>query len=201
MTTPTSSHATTAQGRNTLSGVLAGVGLVAFVDEAVFHQLLHWHHFYDKSTLEAGLVSDGLFHAFGFFAVVAGLFLFAELRRRATLRWPRWIGGVLVGAGAFQLYDGLVQHKLLGLHQIRYGVDLAPYDVTWNVLAAHLIVVGSVLVAQVPVASSWLSCTHGHGSDWSAWTGVGLAASRSWVTSRWWRPPLDRGHGSGRRSG
>ena len=134
------------RGSNVLSGVLAGVGLVAFVDEAVFHQLLHWHHFYDKSTLEAGLVSDGLFHAFGFFAVVAGLFLFAELRRRATLRWPRWIGGVLVGAGAFQLYDGLVQHKLLGLHQIRYGVDLAPYDVTWNVLAALLIVVGSVLV-------------------------------------------------------
>jgi uncharacterized membrane protein len=134
------------RGSSVLSGLLAGVGLIAFVDETVFHQLLHWHHFYDKSTLEAGLVSDGLFHAFGFFAVVAGLFLFAELRRRATLRWPRWIGGVLVGAGAFQLYDGLVQHKLLGLHQIRYGVDLAPYDVTWNVLAALLIVVGSVLV-------------------------------------------------------
>ena len=82
-----------------LSGVLAGIGLVAFVDETVFHQLLHWHHFYDKSTLEAGLVSDGLFHAFGFFAIVAGLFLFADLRRRQRLRWPRWVGGLLVGAG------------------------------------------------------------------------------------------------------
>ena len=27
----------------------------------------------------------------------------------------------------FQLYDGLVQHKLFGLHQIRYGVDLLVY--------------------------------------------------------------------------
>jgi uncharacterized membrane protein len=31
------------------------VGLVAFADETVFHQLLHWHHFYDKSTLAVGL--------------------------------------------------------------------------------------------------------------------------------------------------
>jgi uncharacterized membrane protein len=131
-----------------LSGVLAGVGLVAFVDETVFHQLLHWHHFYDKSTLELGLVSDGLFHAFGFIAVVAGLFLFADLRRRGAVRWPRWIGGVLLGAGCFQLYDGLVQHKLLGLHQIRYGVDLVAYDVTWNVLAAIMIIAGGVLLLR-----------------------------------------------------
>jgi uncharacterized membrane protein len=40
--------------------VLAGVGLVGFIDETVFHQLLHWHHFYDKSTLAVGLVSDGV---------------------------------------------------------------------------------------------------------------------------------------------
>ncbi len=40
--------------RSIWSGVLAGVGLVAFIDETVFHQLLHWHHFYDKSTLAVG---------------------------------------------------------------------------------------------------------------------------------------------------
>ena len=132
-------------GRSTLSGVLAGLGLVAFVDETVFHQLLHWHHFYDRSTPDVGLVSDGLFHAFGFVAVVTGLFLLADLRRRHALVVRRWVGGVLLGAGAFQLYDGLVQHKVFGLHQIRYGVDLLPYDLVWNVLAAVLVVAGAVL--------------------------------------------------------
>lgn len=131
--------------RSTWSGVLAGVGLIAFVDETVFHQLLHWHHFYDRSTPDVGLVSDGLFHAFGFVAVVAGLFLLADLRRRQALSVRRWVGGLLLGAGAFQLYDGLVQHKVLGLHQIRYGVDLLPYDLTWNVVAAVLVVVGALL--------------------------------------------------------
>lgn len=134
--------------RSTLSGVLAGLGLIAFVDETVFHQLLHWHHFYDRSTPEVGLVSDGVFHAVGFVAVVTGLFLLADLRRRATLRVRRWVGGVLLGAGGFQLYDGLVQHKVLGLHQIRYGVDLLPYDLVWNVAAAVLLVVGAVLTRR-----------------------------------------------------
>jgi uncharacterized membrane protein len=68
--------------RRIWSGVLARVGLVAFIDETVFHQLLHWHHFYDKSTLAVGLVSDGLFHAGGFIAMVAGLFLLVDAHRR-----------------------------------------------------------------------------------------------------------------------
>ncbi len=134
--------------RNTTSGVLFGIGLIAFVDETVFHQLLHWHHFYDKSTLEVGLVSDGLFHALGFFATVAGLFLLADLRRRQALRWARWWGGLLIGSGGFQLYDGLVQHKLMGLHQVRYHVDLTPYDVTWNVGTAIMIIIGVALAVR-----------------------------------------------------
>lgn len=47
--------------RNLWSGILFGLGLAAFIDETIFHQLLHWHHFYDKSTTEIGLISDGLF--------------------------------------------------------------------------------------------------------------------------------------------
>ncbi len=132
--------------RNAWSGALFGIGLVAFVDEAVFHQLLHWHHFYDRGTTELGLVSDGLFHAVSWFATIAGLFLLADLRRRGALWWKRWVGGVLLGAGGFQLYDGIVQHKLLGLHQIRYVDDLLPYDLTWNLAAVALAIAGLVLL-------------------------------------------------------
>jgi uncharacterized membrane protein len=137
-----------AVGRNVLSGVLLGVGVAAFVDEVIFHQLLHWHHFYDKSTPAAGLVSDGLFHAFSWFATIAALFLFADLRRRMALSPLRWWGGLLIGAGGFQLYDGTLQHKIMRLHQIRYHVDVTPYDWTWNVIAAVLIVAGAVLLAR-----------------------------------------------------
>jgi uncharacterized membrane protein len=121
--------------RSLWSGVLVGVGVAGFVDETIFHQLLHWHHFYDRSTPTAGLVSDGLFHALSWFCVVGGLFLLADLRRRAGLSRARWWSGMLLGLGGFQLYDGTIQHKLMRLHQIRYHVTIWPYDVAWNLFA------------------------------------------------------------------
>ena len=72
----------------------------------------------------------------------AALFLVADLRRERAFWRRRFIAGWLTGAGFFQLYDGLVQHKLMGLHQIRYEVDLLPYDVAWNVIAAAMLVAG-----------------------------------------------------------
>jgi uncharacterized membrane protein len=55
-----SPSATKSIGRSITSGVLIGIGVAGFIDETVFHQLLHWHHFYDKSTATVGLVSDGV---------------------------------------------------------------------------------------------------------------------------------------------
>ena len=134
--------------RNVWSGVLFGIGFVAFLDETVFHQLLRWHHFYDLSTTDIGLISDGLFHAFSWFATIAGLFLFADLRRKRNFIRERWIGGILLGAGSFQLYDGTIQHKLLRIHQIRYVDNVIVYDVIWNVIAILLILLGLKLIKQ-----------------------------------------------------
>ncbi len=135
-------------GRNLWSGVLFGLGLVAFIDEAVFHQLLHWHHFYDLSTPEIGLVSDGFFHALSWAATIGGLFMLADLRRRRAFWQTRWWGGVLLGAGGFQLYDGTVQHKWWGIHQIRYVPDVWIYDVVWNTIAVLLVIAGIILTVR-----------------------------------------------------
>ncbi|MCT8138029.1 DUF2243 domain-containing protein [Anaerobacillus sp. CMMVII] len=132
--------------RNLWSGILFGLGLVAFVDETIFHQLLHWHHFYDKSTTSIGLVSDGLFHAFSWFATIGGLFLFADLKRRNGVWLKRWWGGVLLGAGVFQLYDGTIQHKIMRIHQIRYVENVVVYDIVWNIIAVAMVVAGSFLL-------------------------------------------------------
>lgn len=148
MKTPSPASSLDPERRTLISGVLFGIGVAAFIDEAVFHQLLHWHHFYDRATPEIGLVSDGLFHALSWFATVAALFLVADLNRRRAFRPMRWWAGVLVGAGGFQLYDGLIQHKLMGLHQIRYVPDIAPYDLAWNVVAVVLLLVGLALVRR-----------------------------------------------------
>lgn len=134
--------------RNLWGGILFGLGIVAFIDEVVFHQLLHWHHFYDKSTTDMGLVSDGLFHAFSFFATIGSSFMFGDLLRKNGFIASRWIGGILIGGGTFQLYDGIIQHKMMRIHQIRYNVQILPYDLVWNIIALIMIIVGWILVSK-----------------------------------------------------
>ncbi len=129
-------------------GGLIGIGVAGFVDETVFHQLLHWHHFYNLSTPAVGLVSDGIFHAVSWFCVVGGLFMFADLRRRAAWRSTWQFTGLCFGLGGFQLWDGIIQHKWWHLHEIRYHVKILPYDLVWNVIAVIVLVVGFVLLRR-----------------------------------------------------
>lgn len=134
--------------RNLWSGILFGLGVAAFIDEVVFHQLLAWHHFYDKSSMAIGLISDGLFHAFSWFATVASLFLLADIKRRNSFWVKRWVSGMLLGLGFFQLYDGLIQHKIFQIHQIRYEVNVLPYDIVWNAIAVIILIVGFIVFIQ-----------------------------------------------------
>ena len=131
-----------------LATALVGIAVMAAVDEIVFHQLLGWHHFYDRSTPAVGLLSDGVLHAGELVAAVGGFFWYADLRRRGALAPTAGWGGALLGAGGFQLFDGLVDHKVLRVHQIRYGVDLLPYDLAWNAGAVLLLLAGAALVLR-----------------------------------------------------
>lgn len=134
--------------RSGWAGALVGVALMAGIDEIIFHQVLGWHHFYDLSTPAIGLLSDGLLHAAELLALVAGFFLLLALRRDRALA-PAWAwAGFFLGAGGFQLFDGIVNHKVLRLHQIRYGVNLLPYDLLWNAAALILLAVGVALLAR-----------------------------------------------------
>lgn len=137
-----------ARGRRAVaSGLLFGAGVAAsLVDLFVFHLLLQWHHFYDLSTTAVALAADGVFHAVAWGMTVAGLFLLADARRRGAVHWGRWTGAVLAGLGGFQLLDAVVNHKLLGIHQVRYEVDLLPYDLAWIGSAVVVLAAGLVIL-------------------------------------------------------
>jgi uncharacterized membrane protein len=146
---PTGGTATTPDRRRSVGvAAMIGVGMMAAVDEIVFHQVLGWHHFFDRSTTRIGLLSDGLLHSVELVLLVAGFFLFSDLRRRGTLAPRSAWAGLLLGAGGFQLFDGVVDHKVLRVHQVRYDVDLLPYDLAWNGAALVLLAVGAVLLVR-----------------------------------------------------
>ena len=136
-------------------GVLTGMGIAGTLDEVVLHQLLAWHHFYDRSTPTVGLVSDGLFHLLSTALLVIGVIQLVE-RRHTTPDPPRLaLAGILLGAGGFNLYDGTIQHKLLGLHQVRAGApDNLPYDLAFLAVAAALAVAGALLLRRTRQPSS-----------------------------------------------
>ncbi len=132
--------------RSAITGIMLGTSAMAALDEIVFHQVLSWHHFYDRSTADLSLLSDGLLQTAYLVLLVAGFFWLADLYRRGALaRRSAWAGFVL-GLGSFQLVDGLIDHKVLRVHQVRYGVDVLPYDLAWNGVAVLLLVAGAVLM-------------------------------------------------------
>src|ERR687896_733155 len=111
-------------------GVLAGIGLAGTLDEVVLHQLLGWHHF--STTL-----------------LVIGVIQLVERRRTSPDPPGLALAGILLGAGGFNLYDGTIQHKLLGLHQVRANApNNLPYDLTFLAIAAVVFAAGLVLLRR-----------------------------------------------------
>ena len=127
--------------------VLVGIGVAGSLDEIVLHQLLRWHHFYDRGSQAAGLIADGIFHLGSTAALGIGLVLLVQRWRTGPGPLRQAVAGILVGAGGFNLYDGIIQHKLLGLHQVRAGApNNLPYDLVFIGLAAVILLAGLVLL-------------------------------------------------------
>lgn len=150
------------------TGVMLGIGIAGFVDEALFHQLLQWHSFYWGTDEHGRIFSDGVFHVGSTLLLLWGA---ARLwRDRATpdpLRSRAILAGILIGAGGFNAYDGLVQHLVLHLHLVNEHVcprpmddnsivscpqDL-PYEIVWIAIGAAVASAGVVGWRRVAVAS------------------------------------------------
>ena len=129
------------------SGVMLGIGVIGTLDGVILHELLQWHKFYVHTTEFWRTFIDGLFHlvtAAFLFAGAYRLWVTRHLLHRAGRERVLW-AGILFGMGGFNLYDGIVQHKIFQLHPVREGVDgpaLLPYDLVFNALAVLLLLGG-----------------------------------------------------------
>lgn len=139
-------------------GLLLGVGLGAFIDGIVLHQLLQWHHMVSAdggdhpadtvAGLEANTLADGVFHVGAWLFALAGIL--ATLRDwREERRAPTWrsqVGLLLLGWGLFNLVEGMINHRLLGLHHVRDDLDgPLSWDLGFLAFAASLTAAGFAL--------------------------------------------------------
>jgi uncharacterized membrane protein len=107
-----------------------GVGLGGFLDGIVLHQVLQWHHLltgtadHPRDTipgLEANTLADGLFHLATWLFVVAGIATTVAAWQRGRLAppWRAHVGLLLLGWGAFNVVEGVIDHQILGIHHVR----------------------------------------------------------------------------------
>jgi len=135
------------------AGILFGLGLGGFFDGIVLHQLLQWHHmlssWYPVNTienLELNTFWDGIFHASTYLFVVAGLFILWRTARRRHLYWSSdlLVGSILLGFGAFNAVEGLVNHQVFGIHHVNEQVPKDQW-IYWDIgfIAWGLVMIGA----------------------------------------------------------
>ncbi|WP_435177194.1 DUF2243 domain-containing protein [Halorussus sp. AFM4] len=142
-------------GRSLLLGsAIFGFGFGALLDVLLFHLVLQWHHLLSDRIpigslpgLRANIYYDGVFSLamVGVMAVGAGL-VWRALNRSAEPRSAvRAFGGLLVGAGLFNVFDGIVDHYVLNIHDAVHGTQA--FNPHW--VGASLLLLGvGILVLQ-----------------------------------------------------
>ena len=100
----------------------------------------------DMQGMRVNMLADGLFDLFCWvLTIVALILLFREAKRRAVPQAKRYTGWILVGAGLFNLVEGILDHELLGLHHVHPQSHWLAWDIGF-------LIVGGLL----PLAIGWM---------------------------------------------
>jgi len=136
------------------AGILFGLGLGGFFDGIILHQVLQLHHMLSSwypvnsvENLELNTFWDGIFHSFTYVFVLAGLLILWRTAKTKHLYWSSdlLIGTLLLGFGAFNTIEGLVDHHLLGVHHVNELVSESQriyWDIGFIVWGVVMLVVG-----------------------------------------------------------
>jgi len=134
------------------AALLLGAGLGGFLDGIVLHQIAHWHQMLSARVppervvdLERNMMADGGFHLFTWSLTFAGvLVLWNAIRGPGPLPATRTLlGYMLVGWGAFNIVEGVVNHHLLELHHVRdLPTHIVFYDWAFLILSGALVLIG-----------------------------------------------------------
>ena len=116
----------------TSAGVTLGLGFGGFLDGILLHQILGWHHLVCATAtcqplsiehLQKQNTQDGFFHLAVWLLSLAGVALLFRAAKYTAENWGGKVlaGSMLIGWGAFNLVEGLVDHHLLGIHHVLPG--------------------------------------------------------------------------------
>lgn len=140
-----------------------GLGLGGFVDGILLHEILQWHHMPSSvrpitnlANLESNTLWDGLFHAATWTMTAVGILLLWRAGGRQDVPWSSKIfgGSVLLGAGSFNVVEGIIDHQILGIHHVKPGPNELAWDMGFLALGTVMAVVGWLLAQSGQKESS-----------------------------------------------
>lgn len=141
-----------------VAGLVLGLGQGGFFDGIIFHQLLQWHHMFSSietdrtiAGMEINTLGDGLFHLLDWLLTLTGIFLLwrAGHSARTAGSGRVLLGAVLMGAGLFNLVEGIVDHHILGIHHLKPGVHELLWDLGFLASGIGLLAIGQILIQTV----------------------------------------------------
>lgn len=142
-----------------VAGVVLGVGLGGFVDGIVLHMILRWHHMFSNvvppdtmAGMHTNMTWDGIFHALTWSITLMGVFMLwnaarhpeaGELPSTRTL-----IGAMITGWGLFNLVEGILDHHLLALHNVKEVPNPLPWNIGFLLIGGGLMIVVGWMLMQ-----------------------------------------------------
>ncbi len=123
-----------------VAGILLGLGQAGFFDGIFFHQLLQWHHMFTNiesgntvAGLELNTLGDGLFHLADWLITLAGIITLwlAVKRDDVLLSTSVLIGAFCIGAGMFNVVEGVLDHHVFQIHHVKPGAHQLAWDLSF----------------------------------------------------------------------
>ncbi|MBE9206577.1 DUF2243 domain-containing protein [Nostoc sp. LEGE 06077] len=140
-----------------VAGIILGLGLSGFIDGILLHQILQWHHMVSSvkplindSNIDLNMVWDGLFHALDFGLTVTGIILLWRAGGRNDVDWSSstFFGSILIGAGLFDVVEGIIDHQILGIHHVKSGTNQLAWDLGFLAFGALLVLLGWIMLQK-----------------------------------------------------
>lgn len=120
------------------AAMVTGIGIGGFIDGIILHQILQWHEMLTNKippdtvlNKSINMFWDGVFHFFTLITTIVGIYLLWKLLHKKNLNKSGYLllGGMAMGWGLFNLVEGIIDHHMLALHNVR---EVSPDKTLWN---------------------------------------------------------------------
>ncbi len=133
------------------AGFTIGIGMGGLFDGIVFHQILQVHNMLSAriapNTLvgaKVNMVWDGVFHAAVWVLTLVGISMLwrAVSRKDVVLSTQALMAAMLMGWGAFNVVEGMVDHHILHLHHVYEILGQSRWDYLFLAWGAAMLLIG-----------------------------------------------------------